>query len=408
MKNKDVKKLLHEQSARVLPDEKVKENIKRELDLAVPEQEYALAHGGTHAARANRRQAILTAVAIALVLALTLGILIPLLVNKGRSGLTGGDLGKFEQIRSTEDFYIFGAASVGSLLAAQGESGTAKTLSARAVPLAAAFAAEGADAQQDVIDAVNGYMTLAEGLLGEGNIAHSAPQTPTDPADAQLYRLQTTISYRDLLGNTVDFVLLYNEVLTGFERGDETEEEYDIEGVLRIGNAPAQEYAVRGERETESEEDESEASLQFTAYREGKPYIRMEQETEQEENETEHKYSYTYYDVQTGSPTQRTLVEYEQEDGELELLIRVEKENGEKDELLFASGKQSGTLQARARLGDADDVYFTVYIEKGKYRYAFSDGSSFDDSRYDDDDGDDDDDDEDDDDDDRRRGKRAF
>ncbi len=415
MKDKDVKKLLREQSARVLPDEKVKTNIKRELNIAQEEHEYALAHGGTQSGRNNRKQLILITAAIVLAIALTLGILIPVFLHKNSPSFPGGNnLGKFEQIQSAEDFYVFGAASVGSLLAAQSENRTAATASIRTLATRS-FSVQTLDStygndQQIVIDTVNGYMTLVEGLLSDGNIAHSQPQTPSDPADAQLYQYQTTISYQDLLGNSINFILCYNEVQTNLEHDDEEkEEEFAIEGVLRIGSgATMEEYAIRGERETETESDETEDSLQFTAYREGKPYIRMEQETEQEEGESEQKYSYTYYDIETGKVTERTVVEYEEESGELELLVKVEKENGEKDELLFRNGQQKNSLNVRAKLGNGDDIFFTIYIEQGKYRYSFSDGSSFDDGRYNDDDDDDEDDEEEDDDDDHRRSDRNF
>ena len=44
---KDVKKLLAEQANEVLPDERVKQNIKERLGYAETEQLYALADGGT-------------------------------------------------------------------------------------------------------------------------------------------------------------------------------------------------------------------------------------------------------------------------------------------------------------------------------------------------------------------------
>lgn len=395
---KDIKKMLREQAPNVLPDESVKQNICRELGMAQPMQEQAaLAHGGTKALPSKKTWIALTALFLVLVLAFCL--LLPLLLKKG----TGTGPNKFTSIETTEDFYVYGAASVGSLLSAreQAVSASAKSFSA-----AAPAAQDLSDSEQKIVDTVNGYLSLVEGLLGEGNIEHTQAETPSDPA-YENYRYHTTIRYKDLLGEEVTYELYYNELLNGVEQEDgEREENYDIEGVLVVGGTA---YEVYGSRESSTEEDESESEseneLQFTAYlnAEKTQYLRMEQktelETEEGEQESEQEFEYTF--VSDGEWQERTEVKYEQEGEELELEIRVEKRGQEKDELRFRRENKANALDVEAKI-DGEDVRFTIEIvsENGKtfYRYRFSGNHSSDADRFegswhhgDDDDDDDDD-----------------
>ena len=48
---KKIQKLLSEQAEKILPDERVKENIRQELGYRDTEREFALANGGTAAHR---------------------------------------------------------------------------------------------------------------------------------------------------------------------------------------------------------------------------------------------------------------------------------------------------------------------------------------------------------------------
>lgn len=424
---KDVKKLLAEQANEVLPDERVKQNIKDRLGYTETEQ-YALAHGGT--AEKRNKKIWIPLVAAALALALCLGILLPVLLNDGKPGAGGGLSGnKFLQIDSAEDFYIYGAASVGSLLAAAQEenasafrSGThgatavreVKTLRAQssATRTATSFGAFAAaqssgltDEEAAVAETVNGYMALVENLLGEGNIAHDTASTPADDTYAGQYAYKSVISYHDLLGGNVHYVLYYNTELTGSETDEEeTEETFSITGLLVVGSET---YEVRGEHEKEEEsepgESESESELTFTAYRTVEnrsiPYISMRQEisSEQEgsETETEQKFVYTYYD-ENGRAVQSTTAEYEEENGDLEVQLTVRKSD-ETDRLLFRNAGSS-ELRVNARLG-GQQYAFTVQIltdanGNAYYSYEFSDHhGNFD--RFDDDDEDDEDDDDD-------------
>lgn len=393
---KDVKKLLKAQSKHILPDEGVKENIRRELGYSDAEQTAAYAHGGTER---FGRKGIISLIAAGLALVLCLCIVLPVVLlhrNPSAPGLIGG--GTLDSIDTADEFYAYGAASVGSILSAglSQESKSAQEARGAEVRSLAAQPLSGGltDEEQEIAATVNGYLGLVEGLLSDEAIEYSAEKLGQEEYG---YPYRMTVIVQDMLGGSAQYTMYYDKILTDSETdGDEKEEEYAISGILLVDG---EQYPVRGEKETESEEGETELSLTFTAYRPSDasrklPYLRMEQESEEETGEESEKFFlYTLYD-ENGEETATTSVEYEQEeDGETELKITVERGN-ETDELRFwrEEGK-SNVLSARAKIG-GKEYSFTVTVEEGNYRYEFSDGNSGGGDRpsHDDDDDDDDDD----------------
>ena len=349
----------------------MKENIRRELGYSDAEQSAAYAHGGTER---FGRKGIISLIAAGLALVLCLCIVLPVVLlhrNPSAPGLIGG--GTLNSIDTADEFYAYGAASVGSIL-----------------PLSGGLT----DEEQEIAATVNGYLGLVEGLLSDEAIEYTAEELGQEEYG---YPYRMTVTVQDMLGGSAQYTMYYDKILTDSETdGDEKEEEYAISGILLVDG---EQYPVRGEKETESEEGETELSLTFTAYRPSDasrklPYLRMEQESEEETGEESEKFFlYTLYD-ENGEETQTTSVEYEQEeDGETELKITVERGN-ETDELRFwrEEGK-SNVLSARAKIG-GKEYSFTVTVEEGNYRYEFSDGNSGGGDRpsHDDDDDDDDDD----------------
>ena len=192
---KELKKLLAEQAPAVLPDERVKQNIRRELGYEAPaEREATYAHGGTAAVRGKKTLWIAVAAGL-LAVALALGILLPVFLRTPAPHITlPGD--KFLDIKSTDDFYAYGAASVGSILSARESGGQAAAAASAQAESAAALksvtavrsaslspsaintsellaAAEAVSRsltqeQEAIAETINGYMALVEELLSEG------------------------------------------------------------------------------------------------------------------------------------------------------------------------------------------------------------------------------------------------
>lgn len=368
---KDVKKLLTEQANAVLPDKKVKQNIMRELGMEQAERSLAYAHGGEKAEK-NKKTLLIAAAAVFAAAALFLAIFLPVFLGRGKTGVGGG---KFADITDADSFYAYGAASVGALLSVPGENGASgvKLLS---------FAQK--DAAQDAhIETVNRYMALVEGLLSEESISETAI------AGADGYDFGMTVHLSGISGGGADYTLYYNKIFRGSETDeDETQESYSIEGILIAAGG---QYSVEGNYETESERGEAESELYFKAYTGENSYIDVRQESETEagdDAETEIEYVYTVYE--NGRVAERTTVEYESEEGELELLLSINRE-GVRDTLLFKEESENGEriLSASGEIG-GQKVRFRVYIRGGQYHYVFEDGSSEDHDRYEDDDDDDD------------------
>lgn len=370
---KDVEKLLKESSADVLPGDEVKERVRAELGLgAQTERRAAAAHGGTFALGKNTKIALIAA---ALVVILTMCVVLPIVLDGGGSSPVPPAP---PILMSTQgDFYAYSALAAGSVLAEMNSSG------------ALALALPSPEVQAAIRDSAEEYLRLVDGLLSGGEISHTSAEVPQKYAQ---YAYAMTVSGTGLGGNALTYTLYYNENLSSEEiDGEETEREYDIEGVLSTPNG---DYAVRGGRESESEydkdESEEEEELWFNAYIGDNSYIRVEQESEREseDGEEELERSHLISLIENGKVVESTTVDLEQEDGETEVELTV-KRDGAVDKLQFTREKRGGKdiLYARAQFS-AGDASFRVYVEDGGYRFEFVDGDEDDD--FDDDDDDDD------------------
>lgn len=350
MKDKELKKLLSQSAADILPDDRVKENVKRELGAGAGEGTAVYAHGGV---KTSGKKLWIIAVALAAALVLALAILLPLL--SGRSRLPVVDNDKFKDIVSVDDFYAYGAASVGAIITAN-ESGPVAARSAAH----ATFARESLSAQDKAT--VDRYLSLVDSLLSDGKIEHTERQ-----AESGEYAYVMTVCHTDLLGNKIYYEMQYNrEYIGGKTEDDEREEQYAIEGMLIIGD---ERYDVYGSLETEEEEDEREQKLNFRAYTSHDGYIEVEQESEEEEDERENSYVYTV--VQNGRRVERTKVEYEEEADKLKVKMKVEKENGDCDELVFQDETKHGQRVLRVQASiNGESIEFSVRVVQG------SDGSA--------------------------------
>lgn len=371
---KDVEKLLKESSADVLPGDEVKERVRAELGLgAQTERRAAAAHGGTFALGKNTKIALIAA---ALVVILTMCVVLPIVLDGGGSSPVPPAP---PILMSTQgDFYAYSALAAGSVLAEMNSSG------------ALALALPSPEVQAAIRDSAEEYLRLVDGLLSGGEISHTSAEVPQKYAQ---YAYAMTVSGTGLGGNALTYTLYYNENLSSEEiNGEETEREYDIEGVLSTPNG---DYAVRGGRESESEydkdESEEEEELWFNAYIGDNSYIRVEQESERESEggEEELERSHLISLIENGKVVESTIVDLKQEDGETEVELTV-KRDGAVDKLQFTRETRGGKdiLYARAQFS-AGDASFRVYVENGGYRFEFVDGDEDDD--FDDDDDDDDD-----------------
>lgn len=394
---KDVKKLLSENAKAILPDDNVKKNIKRELGMEETDATLVYAHGGERVAP-NLKIKLISICAAAMAVILALCFLLPAL-KKSTLPITGSD-NKFMQITNADSFYAYSAASVGMLISARGDQ-----TSAQVVPAVAALSSGTAqdvgngpiNSSEPPVEDINRYMSLVESLLSDGAIEG------TGITGEKGYAFGMSVQYTDLLGGTASYTMYYDKIfLYGETDGDEKEENYAIKGILCTDTA---EYSVEGNYETENESDESESELYFKAFTDDTrtSYIEVKQQYESENSGQEIEREYVYSVYEAGKLTEKTVIEYESEDGELELKLEITK-NGKTETLTFRNATENGehVLQAKGTF-NGERVQFRVYIRQGKYHYVFQDGSSSDLDRFEDDD---DDEEDDDDEDDRKHGHR--
>ena len=438
---KNVKKIMAKHKSEILPDKKIKDNVRHELGFDGAQYSAAYAHGGEQTADV-RRNKIIVLCAAALAVVLLLGAIIPALM-KNRKPITPSVSNKFAQITDAASFYAYGAASVGTLLASSDSLPTVRKLSV-SLPTVRKLSAS-AEIEKSRLTTVNRYMSLVESLLSEQNIVSNMI------SGERGYRYGMTVKHTDLHGNEISYRLYYDKYPTTTEsedknyyginrndkiselkisdgespdykayngykidnaynidkNNDKTEKDYSIKGILLIGGA---EYFVEGVYETENDGGESESELYFKAFTnaEKTSYIEVrqkhERETKSDETEIEQEYVYSVY--VDGVLTERTEIEYETEKDELELKMSVTKD-GETETILFKGEFENGEriLRARGKV-NGQTVSFRVYVLNDGYRYVFDDGS-FSDFERDDDDGDDDNDDNNDDGDDDDSGKES-
>ena len=317
---------------------------------------------------------------------------------------------------SAQDFYAYGVASAGGMIAALDDSAqTVSTLSSPVVadaedPNSGAEAGSGQEQGETVrerrgeglspmgslteeqLDLINNQMPVVESLLKDGAISHT--EGTSDRPDE--YAFMSTISYYDWNGNLVSYVIYYNETWKESEQDrdrdqdrdwdgegdrdrdrdedrdddDEIEETYGIEGILIVDEA---EYPIVGKRETETEDGETETELKFVATVSEGNYIEVKEEREADEQ----KLVYSVY--RDGRLYERTEVEYEQERRETELEVERWKE-GVESEISFEQVSDGDVvkLEVEAQInGQRYEFLVSIVTEGGtqKYVYEFADGT---------------------------------
>ena len=287
------------------------------------------------------KKTLLTILAALALLALAIGFTA---CGEGGNRNNASNDNKFDDLTTTEDVYGFSAATAGTLISSM-NGGSAQAL-AQAKGLTV-LAQSGVVTDEETIAALNEYMMLVESLLSDG--AFGMTEGESDLPD---YAKKAEVTYKDILGNTLSYTMYYNETLRpdydddDDDDFDETEEEYSIEGILVVDG---QQYAMRGERETENEGDESESETNFWVTLSETRSMRVEQAQETEGNESEQEYVYSI--LEGRQVIERSAFEYEQEGRETEIKLSLLKD-GQTQIFYFEKETERGQEYIRIRVGD--------------------------------------------------------
>lgn len=281
--------------------------------------------------------------------------------------------GKFFELNTAESVYGFSAASAGMLISAANGGDAAALASAKGVLTSAAGGAAGGEETADpttdpVLAELEGYMTLVDSLLSDGGF-----NVVTETSDREGYAEKSTTTYTDLSGNTLSYVMYYNEIFLPDDDDDrdfgEVEEEYAIEGVLVVDGT---DYAVRGERSYESEDGEEESETEFRVTLGENRYLFVEQGWENEHDETEQEYSYLL--VENGRTIESSSFSYETEHDETELKM-VSVSGGAERTFEFERETEHGRDVIRIRVGEngSEKTYIARVAENadGTVDYEF-------------------------------------
>ncbi|MGN1104542.1 MAG: hypothetical protein ACI4QI_06675 [Candidatus Coproplasma sp.] len=324
----NVRKLLKQQKSAVMPSDSVKRRIAADCGV----NEDTVTNAGGAAVKTRRNVAIsVCACCCAAVAAITCAVI---LLNPAAPSIMPDVIDSdFGTISSATEFYAYSAVSVGNML-----DGTDLTDMASAFGLTDSYDAystistEITDLQKKILDK---YSVFATGMLGGGKITGSCTA-----ADREGYEYKLNIGYNDGFGSSSETVLYFNKV-EGTVKFDGDEEKYEIEGILVKDDVS---FPVEGKYKTETDGDETENEIEFTAYTslDKKSYIKMEYEYESEEGETESKLVISIYENdnltekakikgETGEDTSFEVdVERPDENENVKIQFNPFEENGEK------------------------------------------------------------------------------
>ncbi|MBO5328274.1 MAG: hypothetical protein J6B04_03795 [Clostridia bacterium] len=269
---------------------------------------------------------------------------------------SNGDNGGAFALTETKDIYAYSAVSAATVMSNLNKS--------------SAVAASGQVSGENVpspdyssyVEAVNGYMAIAENMLsGENFVISEAASDRTD------YEYKTVVSYADLMGEKTEYVMYYNKVKQVDRDEDwddkfDNEEEFNINGVVLMDGV---EYEVIGESETEGDESE----IELTVRLDRQNFVTVGQEKENDEIE------YVYSVWQNGKKVEETSFESETERGKHELTVGILKD-GKRQYFTFEEKERGGKKYIQGRIKDeANDFAFEIIVKQnantGEYIYEY-------------------------------------
>lgn len=403
----NIKKMLKNGAKNVLPDEKVKQNIKYRMGIDDTDEEVEL---GNVKAKLSRHKKAIAIIACALAAVIIVCAFITLMLKKEGSPSSPNPSdpgGIFGQLSSSEQIYGISAASAGMMISGMSSGGyttadaaqpSSRQAASLCLPLNLSGAKNGANAaplktrpgqqidDEETINTINEYMAMVESFISDDSFTVTGGENTQ--AEYSGYDFVMSVSYTGLPGDTRDGgTIYYNRTLTKSENDDdETENTYAIDGIMVLDGKA---YPIKGEHETENQSDESEDEYEMTISLGDGTHIRVNQELSVETeggkpSEKEIEYSYILYRGDAddridddfdfdrfddydgeGEIISVTTFKYEQEEDETELVMQI-WENGKSE--IFAFWQEDGIINVS--VGGASSIAtYTVRIINGEYVY---------------------------------------
>lgn len=266
--------------------------------------------------------------------------------NSGQNGIS------LDNLNSAQSVYGFSAASAGMIISSMNDEVPAADTSGT-TDESGTTDTSGTTDESGTTDTSGGetneldrYMGLVESLLNDDGF-----KIVTEESDRAEYAEKVTVSFTDIDGKESGYVMYYNQTLRDdgnrdrerdrdreeeFDSDDdrecdrdrdfdddrdESEENYSIEGIMVI---EGQDYEIRGEREIETEYNESESKTEFRVNLGQSRYMTVEHKTETDGDETEFEYSCSI--TENGVTVEKSEFSVEEERNETEVEMKYYKD----------------------------------------------------------------------------------
>lgn len=326
----------------------------------------------------KRKKLLTVVVTITAILALALSI-------AAGCGGNAGSGGNKNTAASVKDVYAASAISGASYLNGAVKGGNAShTAAAQSVIIgfadnvAAPTERPAEFTRERVIEVKNGLMAFENAIAGKISETVALNDGTGEYAE---YKFVMTVS----AGDKVVAKMYYDETPVkennNAEKPDDDEEKPEKEeeigefetstvlnGVIVYKDST---YTVTGKKETETDGDESEYSVELITMTDKNNYVEFSYEVEKEADEN--SVSYEFKIVKDGVTVQETELEFENEDGKTEISLKFKKGN-KKDEGEFKIVKDDVNLnvyRVRYEVGNKKS-YITVQKTETGYRYTYS------------------------------------
>ncbi len=293
--------------------------------------------------------------------------------------------------QNAREIYAMSAVSSVSYLM-NNESGTQATGAADGAmmiaPLTAASGASGTVRPSGIVDndvaGIQSCLAMFDNMITDGGVDQTVTENTSEDPRFSAYPLEMKIGLHDVNGNTQSYSMYFREINSETEKEiDDGVEEIEVsttfEGVIVYGNEL---FVVEGEREVETEGNETETSMEFATYKnvgseevvaDRNNYVLIEQSFEN----TEVEYEYTFY--KNGAKVQEMEIEYEQERNGREVSFEwTDVSTGVKNETEYTvkAGATDGTFVVELEKNNAKDNITVTKLAEGGYEFVYSNGYS--------------------------------
>lgn len=206
---------------------------------------------------------------------------------------------------------------------------------------------ETSELSSDVKNELAAGLKMFDELLESGDISITIGRRPNEETDYIAYNFKMTVTIPNSEHTFTIYFSEYKKEEGGYSNSaisnpnEEIEYSTKLSGVVVYGDDT---YSVEGKREYEQGEGETESEIEFKIYKDDSNYVKLSQGTETGLNKSETEYELEA--VLQGNTIFKCEIEFEVENGQLELEFEIEQATGvtvSEREYKIKPGATSGT-----------------------------------------------------------------